>query len=122
MRKSLQGVCARSLLSVVAVILLFTASHAARAAEGTATGTIQYMYTYGNGMVLVTGFSFSPASCTNNGGFVIYHDHPHFKTILAVLMSAKATGATVSVVAKVDNCWYPEMTSSPSTYFVVFPN
>jgi hypothetical protein len=92
---------------------------AASAATGTAAGTIVHVYTYGDGRVLVTGLSFSNNYCSNNGGFWVDGAHPHLQRILALVLSAQASGATVTVTAKTDNCWYPEITQDPSTYVIV---
>jgi hypothetical protein len=112
---------ARASCLSIAVCLAISASSDARAQTGSAQGTIQYVYTYGNGMVLFVGPYFAQATCSNKSGFFIAPDHPHFSRLLAVLLAAKASGATVEVVAKIDNCWYPEITSDASTYFVVLP-
>jgi len=93
----------------------------ALAQTGAATGIPQTILTYGNGMVLVTGLYFSAGTCSNNSGFVIYADHPYFARILSTVLTAKALGATLSVSAKIDSCWYPEITQDPSTYVSINP-
>lgn len=99
--------------------LWWVGSNAALAATGSAQGVPQYVYTYGNGMMLVTGMSFSGATCSNNGGFVVAASHPHFSKIMALVLAARAQGAALQVVAKIDNCWYPEITEDLSTYIVM---
>lgn len=107
--------------TLAACLGLALASTSAVAEIGSAQGTIQHVYTYGDGRILVSGFNFSGASCTNNGGFVVYGSHPHFARLLSVVLSAKATGTTLAVTAKTDNCWYPEITADSTTYIVAFP-
>jgi hypothetical protein len=102
-------------------LLSFAMSVPAFATNGTATGTIQHIFTYGDGMVLMTGFNFPGATCSNNGGFVIPATHPQFSRLLAVLLSAKAAGSTIEVVAKIDTCWYPTLTETADTYLHVLP-
>ena len=87
------------------------------AATGTATGKVGRIYTYNNGQVLFTGFLFTGASCSNNGGFYVPGNHPHINKFISMLLSAKATQSTVTVVAKIDNCWYPEITEG--SYFFI---
>lgn len=91
------------------------------AAIGSSQGTVQQTWTYGNGMMLVGGFNFSGATCSNNGGFVIPATHPQFSRLMAVILAAKASGAVLTVVAKIDNCWYPEITTDSSTYIYTAP-
>jgi hypothetical protein len=91
------------------------------AALDSAQGTVQGMHTYGDGRVLVSGFNFSNATCSNNSGFVIYGSHPHFQRLLAIILTAKAMGPTLAVVAKSDNCWYPEITQDSTTYIYANP-
>lgn len=35
------------------------------------------------------------------------------------MLAAQASGATIAVVAKIDNCWYPEITEDTTTYVIV---
>jgi hypothetical protein len=86
---------------------------------GTSEGKITNVYTYGDGRVLVTGLTFSGATCDVNGGFWIPGTHPHLQRLLGLILSAQATGATVSVVAKTENCWYPEITADTSSYVIL---
>jgi hypothetical protein len=86
---------------------------------GTSEGKIANVYTYGDGRVLVTGLSFSGATCEANGGFWIPGTHPHLQRFLGLILAAQASGATISVVAKTDNCWYPEITADPSSYVIL---
>lgn len=109
-----------SLVVCITAILLLLSDHS-RAATGSAQGTVQNIYTYGDGMVLVTGFYFSSASCTNNGAFFIAGNHPHHAKLLAQILSAKAMGTTLQVIANIDSCWYPEMGTTAATYIVAFP-
>lgn len=102
-------------------ILSFFGARGANALTGGATGTVQSISTYGNGMVLVTGLYFSGATCGNSSGFVIYADNPNFKQLLTTVITAKTTGATLSVVAKTDSCWYPEITQDSTTYISINP-
>lgn len=96
------------------------ASVLSNAETNSASGKIDRIYTYNNGQVLFTGFSFSGASCSNNGGFFIAGNHPHLEKYMSLLLAAKAMQSTVVVVAKVDNCWYPEITQSgETTYFYI---
>lgn len=99
----------RAAISLVASCLLMALSTTASAVNGAATGTVGQIYTYGDGRVLVTGFAFPDATCSNNGAFYIPGDHPHLERILAVVLTARATGARLSVTATIDNCWYPEI-------------
>jgi hypothetical protein len=86
---------------------------------GTSEGKITNVYTYGDGRVLVTGLMFSGATCEVNGGFWIPGNHPNLQRLLALILSAQATGATISVVAKTENCWYPEITQDPNSYVIL---
>ena len=108
----------KTLASLLAASLLpLTAS----AVSGSATAVPQYIYTYGDGRVLVTGFSFTNTTCSNNGGFWIPGNHPYLSRYLALVISAKATGKQLQVVAKTDNCWYPEITTDTNSYIIEFP-
>jgi hypothetical protein len=94
----------------------------ATASALTAQGTVQYVYTYGDGTILVTGFNFSGAPCTNNGGFFIAGTHPNRSQILAQVLAAKAQGITLEVAAQAPTgCWYPQLTTDQSTYVVAYP-
>ena len=108
-------------LTASLILLVLCSSAPALAATGSATGTIQHVFTYGDGSMLFTGFDFPGASCGNNGGFYIPGDHPQMSRLLSVLLTARATGATVHVVATIDNCWYPYLTSGPDTYVDIQP-
>lgn len=106
------------LATVSAGLLLVSATASAL----TAQGTVQYIYTYGDGTILVTGFNFSGAPCGNNGGFFIAGSHPNRSQILAQVLAAKAQGTTVEVAAHAaTGCWYPQITTDSSTYVVVYP-
>ena len=94
-------------------------SQSASAAVGSASGTIQSLYTYGDGRILVRGLTFSTGTCSSNTGFTVAADHPNFARILATLLTARAMGLTITVVAKVDNCWYPEITTDSTTYVIL---
>lgn len=98
---------------------LMALSGLASATTGAAEGKILYVYTYGDGRVLATGLSFASHSCSNNGGFWIPPDHPQIQKLLALILAAQASGATVIVNAKTDNCWYPEITQDTLTYVIV---
>ena len=74
-----------------------------------ATGKIKSIYHYGNGRVLVTGFSFPNTTCNNNGGFWISQNHPKLSDLLGTLIYAHARDAELTVKAKVTDCWYPEI-------------
>jgi hypothetical protein len=97
--------------SVVFIISLsmFSSTYAV---TGTSTGKISSIYTYHTGMVLVTGLTFAGATCTHNTGFFIAGDHPHLKTFMSSILAAKAMGSDITVKAKIDNCWYPEITAT----------
>lgn len=105
------------------VSFLVLGSQAASALTGSASSTVKYVYTYGDGRVLVTGtgFTFAGATCMNSGGFWIDGAHPHLQRILALVLTAKASGLTLTVNAKIDNCWYPEIVNDTSTYVIVGP-
>ena len=107
-------------LAFVALML----SPCAFSTVGTATGTIQNIYTYGDGRILVigTGFNYSTTGCSNSSGFYIPGSHPQAQRLLASLLAAKATGTSLTVTAKTDGCWYPEITTDPSTYIIVNPS
>lgn len=105
---------------VLASALSLVAGTAA-AAFGGGSGNVQYIYTYGDGSVLVTGITFTGAGCSNNSGFWIPGTHPHLAKILANVLAAKASGMPLSVSAKIDNCWYPEITNDSASYVVVGP-
>lgn len=107
------------LLSILITAGLMALSGHANAATGSAEGKISYVYTYGDGRVLVTGLSFTNQTCSNNGGFWIPPAHPHLQRLLALVLSAQASGATITVVAKTDNCWYPEITQDTYSYVIV---
>lgn len=98
---------------------LLCLSSLANATTGTAEGKITNVYTYGDGRVLVLGLTFGGTSCTTDGGFWIPWDHPALPRMLALILSAQASGATISVVAKTDNCWYPEITRDTNSYVIV---
>jgi hypothetical protein len=105
-------------------LFLLLGSQAASALTGSASSTVQYVYTYGDGRVLVTGpgFTFAGATCQNSGGgFWIDGAHPHLQRILALVLTAKTSGLTLIVNAKIDNCWYPEIVNDASTYVIIGP-
>lgn len=106
-----------------AVVALFMTAGApvALATTGTATGTIQRIYTYGDGSVLVTGFYFAGATCTNNSAFYIQGTHPHLARLMAVILAAKTSGATLAVTAQTNSCWYPQIGTDGSTYISIEP-
>lgn len=108
----------KMLALLVAILIL---SSTALAATGGGSGTIQYVYTYGDGSVLVTGFPFPGATCSNNNGFYVEASHPNFARLLATILAAKASGQSITVNAKIDNCWYPTITSDASTYIILGP-
>jgi hypothetical protein len=110
-----------SRVAVLFLSLCFFLGGRTFAQTGGATGQVQYILTYGNGMVLVTGLYFSGATCSNSSGFVIYADNPNFKQLLSTVLMAKAMGATLSVAAKTDNCWYPEITQDSTTFISINP-
>jgi hypothetical protein len=105
-------------LKCLCVVALGLSGGYANAQTASATGTVQSIRTYGDGRVLVTGFSFPGATC-NNGSFWIPGDHPKLSAFLASLLSAKAMGLTITVVAKIDNCWFPEITNDSTTLIIV---
>jgi hypothetical protein len=92
----------------------------ALALTGSASGVIQDVRVYGDGRVLVTGFTFSGATC-NNGSFWIPGDHPNIARLLSAILAAKASGATLTVSAKIDCSWFPEITQDSSTVVIVNP-
>jgi hypothetical protein len=106
----------------IALILLL-GSQAASALTGSASGTIQYVYTYGDGRVLITGpgLTFAGSTCSHISGFWIDGAHPHLQRILALVLTAKTSGLTLIVNAKIDNCWYPEIVNDTSTYVILGP-
>lgn len=116
----MEVLCRRILFCMVMLVCL-SAGNGALAGTGSGQGVPQYVYTYGNGMMLVTGLTFSGATCNNNGGFVVAASHPQFSRIMALVLAARAQGAALQVVAKTDNCWYPEITEDASTYIVMLP-
>ena len=95
---------------------LMTFAQSSFAATAKAEGKVGNVYVYGDGRVLVTGFTFPGASCNNNGGFWMRGNHPHLDRILSNILTAKATGTKVNVIAKINDCWYPELLNSSSTY------
>lgn len=96
---------------ILTAIFVLGASFSAAAKTGVATGAVDTVVIYNSGMILVTGLTFENAECTNNGGFVIPQDHPQADTLLGVIHTAKATGRAITVQAKIDGCWYPEVTN-----------
>jgi len=87
-------------------------SHSSIAETASATGKITNIYNYNSGTVLFQGLRFEGASCRNNGGFIIPASHPRINQFVSTLLTAKATQTNVTVVAKVDDCWYPEITEA----------
>ena len=111
----------RRIKSALLGVIALCASQASFAVLGTAVGNVNYVYVYGDGRVLVNGFTFSGATCTQNGSFWIDGDHPHIARILALVLSAKASGTQLTVSAKIDNCWYPQITADSTTFVVMDP-
>ena len=107
--------------AILLLIIFITITGQALAQTEAATGTVQSVQTYGDGRVLVPGFQFTAALCNNNGSFWIPGDHPHLEKLLSTILTAKATGQQLTVVAKTDNCWYPEITQESTTYIVLDP-
>lgn len=91
------------------------------AQTGVGQGTIQQIYMYGNGSIVVSGIQFSGIGCSNSHGFLIGSDNPNFARLLAVILSARSMGATLIVSAKTDNCWYPEVTQDSMHYVLLQP-
>lgn len=108
-------------IRLIVIALLILTNHSLYAATGSVTGVINKVVVYGDGKVLVTGTGlvFSGASCSNIGGFYIPGDHPNMQRLLSQILTAKAMGSELDVVAKTDNCWYPEITQNNSTYIVL---
>lgn len=100
--------------------LIFMTGHV-QAQTDAVTAQIQSVRTYGDGRVLVTGFTFSGVTC-NNGSFWIPGDHPSLARLLATILAAKASGATITVVAKTDCTWFPEITQDSSTVIILNPS
>ena len=105
--------------SVISFVCLLCLSGLAYAQTGASQGKITNVYTYGDGRVLVLGLTFAGETCSNDGGFWIPPSHPQLPRLLALVLSAQASGATIEVVAKTDNCWYPEITQDTSSYVIV---
>lgn len=110
----------KSIKSIVcSAILLMGLSLSANAKTTIATGKVTRLISYNSGTILVSGFTFPESTCNNNGAFFISGEHPHFDKLLSVILAAKAMQSEMSVVAKVDDCWYPEITiGGEMTYFV----
>ena len=111
----------KRLIGAALFALAMMYSQGAAAVTGSATGTISWIAVYGDGRVLVGGLVFPTGTCSNNSGFTIPANHPHIAKILAQLLAAKAQGMSIAVTAKVDNCWYPEITQDATTYIFAGP-
>jgi hypothetical protein len=105
--------------TMIALAGAFFASATAYAATG--EGTVQDVYQYGGGSVVVTGLYFTNSSCTNNHGFLIEGNHPNFSRLLAVVLTARALGARVRVEASGANCWYPTISFDNNHYVLMLP-
>jgi hypothetical protein len=110
----------RMLLAACVLAATLNGTEALAQTEG-ATGTVQSVRTYGDGRVLVTGFTFSTTTC-NNGSFWIPGDHPKLDRLLATILTAQTTGATITVLAKTDCSWFPEITTDSTTYVLLNSN
>ena len=95
---------------VIVLFLMALFSHFSISETASVTGKVTNIYTYNTGTVLFQGFKFEGASCRNNGGFTIPASHPRIDQFISMLLTAKAMQLNVTVTAKIDDCWYPEMT------------
>jgi hypothetical protein len=110
------------LFGVRCLLLFMSAGASTLAQAATAQGTVQQVWIYGNGDAVITGFTFSGASCSVNNGFTLPATNPNFSKLMAVILSAKATGATLQVsAAKTTGCWYPGITPDGDSYVVLLP-
>src|SRR5688572_1880989 len=91
--------------SVFTAALCFVSLSAAGYSD--ATSVPKSISQYGNGDILVEGFTFTPplgAGCTN--GFVwIKSSHPFRKEILSQLLAAKSAGSEILMRAEVGSCY-----------------
>lgn len=103
----------------LAAIVLAACASMAYAEKEKASGTPVQILIYGNGQILVTGFTFPNASvCSNNGGVFIETNHPSKDMILSAFLAAKAAQMPMEVTAETGSpCWYPKITSDASSYF-----
>lgn len=97
---------------IATLFLIVFFSQLTTAETASVTGKITNIYTYNTGTVLIQGFRFEGAGCRNNSGFIIPASHPRIDQYLSILLTAKAMQLDVTVKAKVDDCWYPEITES----------
>jgi hypothetical protein len=98
--------------------MLFAGANAF-AVTATASGAVTSIYTYGDGSVLVTGINFPTGTCSHNSGVYIEGANPALSRLLATILTAKASGLSISVNAKVDGCWYPTITADSTTYIIL---
>ncbi|PAJ71672.1 hypothetical protein CJF42_25460 [Pseudoalteromonas sp. NBT06-2] len=107
------------LINLTIIILTLTFGISAQAATITATGKVSMMRHYGSGMMLVYGLTFdgqtSLAHCNGTKtGFLIPNEYEKIDRLLSLLLTAKATGVTVTVrgLDVGSSCWAPTFVGS----------
>lgn len=105
-------------IRVSLVLLASLLGTSAMATDVTATGLIDKIYQYANGTVVVTGLSWQGGA--NCPGFYIDGTNPNAGKLLAMLLAAKASSMSITVVATQCNGWHALVDhASPSNYITL---
>ena len=109
----------KNLTNLAIILFTLTISISAQAATITATGKIELMRHYGSGMMLVYGLTFDNqtdrAHCNGTpDGILIPNEYSKIDRLLSLLLTAKATGGTVTVrgIEVAASCWAPTFVDS----------
>ena len=109
----------KNLINLAIIVLTLTASISAQAATTTATGKVSLIRHYGSGMMLVYGLTFDGQTdithCTGTqSGLLIPNEYSKIDRLLSLILTAKATGVSVTVrgVDVGSSCWAPTFVDS----------
>ncbi|MEY8198705.1 MAG: hypothetical protein RPS47_05650 [Colwellia sp.] len=109
----------KNLTNLAIIVFMLTISISAQAATATATGKIELVRHYGSGMMLIYGLTFDNQTdrthCNGTqSGLLIPNEYSKIDRLLSLLLTAKATGGTVTVrgVEVGTSCWAPTFVDS----------
>ncbi|MEO8018739.1 MAG: hypothetical protein ABI769_13065 [Pseudomonadota bacterium] len=95
----------RILLAAVSLVLGVGVGGQATAAEGAVTSTVNRLFYYEGhtGLLVIVNSMSDLGGCGNASWFLLPDGHPHFKEVVALLMSAEAGGKQVNLT--VSGCY-----------------
>jgi|KBSMisStaDraftv2_1062788.scaffolds.fasta_scaffold216121_3 hypothetical protein len=110
----------KKLIAAVLVALGMLFSRAALATSVGGSGTITYVYVYGDGSVLVGGINFPSGQCQANDAFFIPGSNPNISKLLATVLAAKAAQMPIQVNAdSTSGCWRPTIGTDTNTLIAI---